>query len=289
MFKKAEKSGLKIRVAVIGPSGSGKTYSALRLASGIGGKIAMIDTEVGRGKYYADEFNYDYMELTPPYKPERFIEAVTAAVAAGYDTVIIDSASHEWNGKGGILEEHSAMSGNSYTNWSKLTPRHQRFIDCIIQSNCNIITTLRGKDEYVMSDRNGKAVPEKVGMGAVMRDGFEYEMTCSFMLSTSSHAAEVMKDNTHIFNSVEMLTEEHGKLLKKWADGGIPAPKPETITEEQVQEILTLCDSRGLDPADVLLKSKLKNGFAGCPAERFDGLMTFINGLAKDKADETVY
>jgi hypothetical protein len=86
----------------------------------------------------------------------------------------------------------------------------------------------------------------------------------------------------HIFNSVEVLTEEHGKLLKKWADGGIPAVKPEVITPEQVQEILTLCDSRGLDPAEVLLKSKLKNGFASCPVEKFDNLIAFISSLTSE-------
>lgn len=219
IFKPAIKSGLKIKIALIGPSGSGKTYSSLRVATGIGGKIGLIDTENGRGKYYADEFDYQYLQLGAPYRPERYIKCIDGAVEDGVETLIIDSASHEWSGIGGLLDDHANMSGNSYTNWSKITPRHNAFLLAIVNSPLNIIVNLRGKDEYVLSEKNGKQVPQKVGVGAVMRDGFEYEMTCSFLISQDNHVAEPMKDNTHIFSSSEVLTENHGKLLKNWAEG----------------------------------------------------------------------
>lgn len=278
LFSKAKKTGLKIRVALIGPSGSGKTFSALRIATGIGGRVGLLDTECGRAKYYADEFDFDYIQMEAPFKPERYIEVIKAAAIEGLDTLIIDTTSHEWSGKGGILEENSAMGGNSYTNWNKLTPRHNAFIDAIIQSPINIIATLRGKDEYVLTEKNGKQTPQKVGMGAVMRDGFEYEMTCSFMINQESHAADVMKDNTHIFTGCEVLTEEHGKRLKAWANGSVN----DRLTESQIIEAIALIDSFSLDQKDILAGLK-REKFTDLPADRFDKLIDFITNKGEEK------
>jgi ATP-dependent protease Clp ATPase subunit len=44
-FRKAVKHGAKLRLAVCGPSGSGKTYTLLKLATELGGPIAVVDTE----------------------------------------------------------------------------------------------------------------------------------------------------------------------------------------------------------------------------------------------------
>lgn len=265
-FIKAKKEGLKIRVAIIGPSGSGKTYSALRLATGIGGRVGLLDTENGRGKYYADEFDFDYIQLSPPFKPERYMKIIELAKKEGIDTLIIDSASHEWGGTGGILDEHGAMAGNSYTNWNKLTPRHNAFIDMIIQSPINIIATLRGKDEYVLSEKNGKQIPEKIGLGAVMRDGFEYEMTCSFMLNLTSHTSEVMKDNTHLFTGCEMLTEEHGHKLKEWAEGGV---------DSFIIEMNNFCKDNNIKTKEALEYAKIKS-WLHCPVDKRENLKKFI-------------
>ncbi|MCX8017657.1 MAG: ATP-binding protein, partial [Rhodocyclaceae bacterium] len=105
MFAKASKRQAKLRLAIAGPSGSGKTYSALAVASGIGGRIAVVDTEHGSASLYADRFDFDVFEMTPPFAPERFVEAIQAAAKA-YDVLIIDSITHEWMGEGGILDIH---------------------------------------------------------------------------------------------------------------------------------------------------------------------------------------
>jgi hypothetical protein len=227
-FVKAERKKVKLRVGIIGPSGSGKTYSALRLAKGIGGKIALLDTEHRRSEYYASEFDFDVLHMEPPFSPERFNKAIEAAEASGIDVFIIDSASHEWAGRGGILETHNAMQGNSYTNWGKMTPRHNSFVEKINYSRMHIILTIRGKDLYVLEENEkGKQVPKKIGMGGEQRPGFEYELTCSFMLDVHTHTTTVEKDNTHIFEGrYELLTEEHGKQLLGWAQSGIDAPLP---------------------------------------------------------------
>ena len=232
-FVKAERKQAKVRVGIIGPSGSGKTYTALRLAKGIGGKTALIDTEHRRSEYYANEFDFNVFHLEPPFTPERFNQALDAAEAAGFQIGIIDSASHEWAGKGGILEIHNSMPGNSYINWGACGKRHGTFVEKINYSKMHLILTMRGKDLYVLEENEkGKQVPKKVGVGAEQRPGFEYELTCSFMLDTDTHGATVEKDNTHIFEgNYGLLTEEHGKLLLAWAEKGLKVAAPEPPKE----------------------------------------------------------
>lgn len=104
MFKKAERKRIFVKMALCGVSGSGKTYSALLLAQGLGGKIAMIDTENGSGELYSDLCEYDAAQLEPPFSPMKFINAIKEAEAEGYNVLIIDSLSHAWSGQGGILE-----------------------------------------------------------------------------------------------------------------------------------------------------------------------------------------
>ena len=96
------------------------------------------------------------------------------------EVIIIDSISHEWEGKGGILDIHGSMVGNSFTNWAKVTPRHNEFVQKILQSNSHIIATIRSKQDYVLSEKNGKMVPEKVGLKGVTREGLDYEFTLVF-------------------------------------------------------------------------------------------------------------
>jgi len=226
--KKAVKYQIKVKIALMGPSGSGKTYSALRLAGGCGAKTLLVNTEADRGYLYAGKFDYDIVDLTAPYTPEKYIEIIDYAEKEGYDTLIIDSGTHEWSGRGGLLEVHGNMPGNSYTNWAKITPRHNAFVDKILYSKVNIIVCLRGKDVYVMAENErGKQTPKKEGLGADMRANFEYEMMATLMIDQQSHIAVPMKDNTGLFeNRFEMLTEDHGKLLMQWANDGIVAEQP---------------------------------------------------------------
>lgn len=238
-FTKAVREKVKTRSALLGPSGSGKTYSALLFATGmareLGGRIAFIDTEHERSRVYAGDFDFDAFYLDPPYSPEKYIEAIQAAASSGeHSVLIIDSATHEWSGPGGILDTKSKMPGaNDFAKWAKLTPRHDAFIDAIVSAPIHIISTIRGKDQYITEkDANGKTVVRKVGVGAQQRDGFEYEMTCAFLLDMT-HVAEAMKDNTHLFeNRYEPIKEQDGIFVARWAEKGEtprekkPAPKP---------------------------------------------------------------
>jgi len=288
-FQRAQRQKIKLLIGLIGPSGAGKTYSALRLARGItgNGRVAILDTEHRRGLFYADDWahegwSYDYLPFDPPFSPERYINAAKLAKAEGFDLLIVDSGSHEWIGTGGILYIKDKMPGaNDYTKWGQLTPRHNAFLECMTHSDIHTIVTLRGKDEYVLElNSKGKQAPRKVGVGAQMRDGFEYECVCSFLIDQKTHVAEVMKDNTHIFEKeVEQLTEEHGRKLAMWAAGkaigkdaldmapAMPAEAPlpeqgfspavkvqqESLGLEEstwgfmVQELRSICETKGYD------------------------------------------
>ncbi len=224
IFQKAERTKLKLKIGITGPAGSGKSYSALRLASGLSGpngKIALVNTEKNRGEIYSTEFDYDMINLSPPFSPERFNATIDAAIEAGYEVLIIDSASHEWMGEGGILDMSNKMEGNSFANWGKLTPRHDAFIDKITSSDVHIIVCMRGKDEYVLEENDrGKQVPKKIGLGSRQRDGFEYEFHVAWNLSME-HIATSVKDNSKLFDGqYKILTEEDGEALKNWATSG---------------------------------------------------------------------
>jgi hypothetical protein len=228
-IEKATRRKCKIKLSVQGPSGSGKTFSSLALAKGLTGdlsKVVVIDTENGSSHLYAQLGNFSVLELAPPFSPERFIEAIEHVEHLGFDCIIIDSLSHEWFGSGGVLDIHGAMPGNSFTNWSKITPRHNALIQKIVGADIHIIATLRSKTEYVIQNNNGKSVPEKVGMKAVQREDSEYEFTLAFELS-KSHLSTISKDRTGLFkNKPEVyLSEDIGKQIKDWCATDTLAPK----------------------------------------------------------------
>jgi hypothetical protein len=223
-LKKATRKQVKLRMGIAGVSGGGKTYSALLLAHGITGdwnKIAVIDTENGSASLYSHLGEFNTIELTAPFSPERYIEAIKTCEDAGMDVIIIDSITHEWDGKGGCLEAHDKLGGK-YQDWSKVSPRHHAFIDAILTSSCHIITTVRKKQDYEMSKgSDGKIKVEKAGLKEITREGFEYELTLSFNVDTN-HLASASKDRTGLFMDQPSftITEETGKQILEWCNSG---------------------------------------------------------------------
>lgn len=222
MFKKAERKQAKLRLALAGPSGSGKTMSALLMAKGLGGRIAVIDTEHGSASLYADIADFDVLELHAPYSPERYAEAITAAEQAGYSVLIIDSYSHEWTGSGGCLESneklaHQKFKGNTWAAWNETTPRHRKLTDKILTSPLHIICTMRSKTETVQGE--GKKIL-KLGMKSEQRDGTDYEFTVVLDITHDGHAAIASKDRTKLFDQPEVISEETGRRLLAWLNDG---------------------------------------------------------------------
>ena len=227
----SNRSQSKIKLGIQGPSGSGKTYSALQIAKGLAeewSQIVVIDTEHHAANLYAHFGDYQVLPLAAPFTPERYMEAISLCEASGFKVIILDSISHEWNGSGGILEIHGKMLGNSFTNWAKVSPRHNSFIERILQANCHVICTIRSKQAYVLNLVGGKHVPEKVGLKGITREGFDYELTTLFELDME-HKARVTKDRTGLFlqPSEYTLSPRTGQRIKAWCEQTQTQPTPE--------------------------------------------------------------
>lgn len=242
-FKKAVRKQAKLRLALSGPSGSGKTYGALLLAKGLGGKVALIDTERGSASLYTHVHEFDALDLDPPYTPERFIEAIKAAERAGYDVLIIDSLTHEWSGVGGCLElvdeiARSKYKGNSWSAWNDVTPRHRAVLDAILRSHLHIIATMRSKTETAQTEENGRKKVVKLGMKAEQRDGSEYEFTTVLDIVHDGHFATPSKDRTGLFNGdPKPITAETGRMLLDWLSSGAEPPAEPAPIEKAEQWI----------------------------------------------------
>lgn len=230
-FTRATKRQAKLRLALIGPAGSGKTYTALAIATHLGAKVALLDTERGSAVKYADDpFVFDTIALDS-FSPEACVEAVHAAELAGYDVLVIDSWSAFWTGKDGALEQvdnatKRSRSKNAFTDgWREVTPMHTRMIDAIISSKLHVIATMRTKTEYVLEeDEKGRKVPRKVGLAPVQRAGVEYEFDIT---------ADLDQDNNLIVDKTrcralkgkvyKQAGEEMALVLKAWLTDGAPA------------------------------------------------------------------
>jgi hypothetical protein len=222
-LQKAQRKQAVIKLALQGPAGSGKTFSSLLLAFGLTGsweQIVVIDTENNSSHLYSHLGNFNVLSLSEPFSPERYTEAIETCEKAGMKVIIIDSISQEWEGNGGIIETHGNMAGNSFTNWNRVTPRHNAFVQKMLQSPCHIIATIRSKQDYVLTDKNGKLVPEKVGLKGVTRDGMDYEFTLVLDLDIK-HFATASKDRTGLFsNPIPFLVNEStGSKIKTWCLG----------------------------------------------------------------------
>lgn len=241
-LKKAKRQQVKLRLNISAPSGAGKTMSALLMAKGLvndWSKIAVIDTENGSASLYSHLGDFNVIDLQSPFTPEKYIQALTACTNAGMEAIIIDSSSHEWNC---LLEENELLAqtnfrGNTWSAWSKTTPRHDKFVNAVLHSPAHVITCTRSKMETVMGE--GKKV-HKVGMKDVQREGWEYELTVSLNLDRETHLATPSKDRTNLFEGKMpfLITEETGKLIKDWCEQGVVMP----TVEEQIKVVVSLLD-----------------------------------------------
>ncbi|ESU24354.1 AAA ATPase [Flavobacterium enshiense DK69] len=236
-LKKTERSKAKIKMALQGPSGSGKTMSALLIAQGLTNndlsKVAVIDTENGSANLYAHLGGYNVLNLGIPHSTERYIEAMDLCINSGMEVIIIDSISHCWDY---LLDYHASLPGNSFANWAKITPMQKAFVDKILQSSVHIIATMRVKQDYVLSERNGKMVPEKVGLKAIQRDEISYEFTIVFDID-SKHFAISSKDRTQLFEGKPQfaINSQTGKKILDWCNS--------TVTQQELTQKVTECDN----------------------------------------------
>lgn len=239
MFQKATKQQGRLRLGLCGPSGSGKTYTALALATRLGDKVALVDTEHGSASLYADEFNFDVLEMHAPYSPEKYVRALKAAEEEGYGVIVLDSISHAWAGEGGVLQivddvSARSKSHNKFDAWREGTPAHNSLVNAILGSKAHVIATMRSKTEYVQEkDERGKTTVRKVGMAPVQRDGMEYEFTLVGDLD-AEHTLVVTKSRCRALADavIRRPGEDMAKTLRDWLHTGAPeSATPRTAPE----------------------------------------------------------
>lgn len=246
LFRPAQRTQAKLRLAIDGPSGSGKTYSALLIAKGLAGgdlsKVALIDTERGSGSLYADLGAYSVLDFEPPYTVKRFVQAHDAAVAEGFSVIVVDSLTHFWSGEGGILDAVDKIaaaqtSGNSFAAWKKGTPLQKQFMDTMLASQVHIIATMRSKTEWVLEENDkGKKVPRKVGLAPDQRKDVDYEFTLVLDLSRE-HIAQASKDRTGLWDDrLEIPGPKHGEELAAWLGSAAPVQLPRQVLRDEQAE-----------------------------------------------------
>ncbi len=229
-FTKAQRKNIPALIAIAGTTGSGKTFSALLVAAGLvgNGKVAMIDTEMGRGAMYADDAGiikalpqgYDILELTPPFSPARYLEAINAAVAGGYQAIVIDSVTHEYDGEGGIsdMAENNKMGG--VPNWALAKKEHKKFINKLLTMPVHIICCLRAREKTKPEKgENGKITFVEKGVLPIQEKNFMFEMTFSCLLDPATHFPKFQKNPIRLPDN-KLIGRDMGEAIKAWSEGG---------------------------------------------------------------------
>lgn len=83
----------------------------------------------------------------------------------------------------------------------------------------HIICTMRTKQDYVLNEKNGKMVPEKVGLKAMQRDGMDYEFTVVLDIDLKHHV-QASKDRTGLFMGRPefTITPKVGQAILNWCN-----------------------------------------------------------------------
>lgn len=224
-FAKATKKAAKGRVALDGPSGSGKTYTALTMATALGDRIAVIDTEHGSASKYADLFEFDTLGLHR-YSPQILIDALAAAGTAGYEVVVIDSLSHFWMGTDGMLEQvdkasRSSQERHGMSGWKAMRPVERQMVESLLAYPGHVICTLRVKSDWVEGERNGRKTMTKVGTKAEQREGLEYEFDLVGSMDLSNELT-VVKSRCPALSGeiVSRPGRAFAETFKAWLDDG---------------------------------------------------------------------
>lgn len=290
-IKRAEKKISKLRCALVGISGSGKTYSALKIATGLGRSICLIDTECGSASLYSDLVEFDTIELGPPFSPERYMQAIKMAEKSNYGCIIIDSLSHAWAGTGGILDiQNSKLQSStkgSLNSWKEVTPIHNKLIESILHCKSDVICTLRTKTQYeAQENENGKKTLVKIGLSPIQKSDLEYEFTVVFDMTQDNYASST-KDRTGLFKGrCFSITEDTGMELKLWLNNGKSEDdieKERIIMSEEVIELFNSAIKIG-----ALTKEDEINSFKKEKVNSWDTLPIEKLKIYKDRINEKI-
>lgn len=231
-IKRAARHAVNMIMSISGVSGSGKTYSALLLAAGLAGpsgKVGFLDTENGRGCMYADSpgimaalpQGYDTLELTAPFSPARYVEAIEQFERAGYSVLVIDSGTHSWEGIGGCTDIAEADKGR----WNKAKLANKKLVNRLLNSSMHVIVCLRAREKSKIIPKHesasGKEEVIPLGILPACEKNFPFEMLLSFLVSEKTHLAEPLKCPEPLLgifpkSKPKLLTKADGEAIRNW-------------------------------------------------------------------------
>lgn len=270
-FRRAVRENVPLVIGLAGPSGSGKTYSAMRLAAGIsqGKPFAVIDTEAGRAKHYAEQFVFDHADLRPPFRPSAYAEAIHEADKAGYPVIVVDSCSHEHAGEGGLLDWHEEeLDRMAKDDWKKretcnmaawIKPKmdHKQMVSKLLRVRAHLILCFRAEQKIEMVKQDGRMViaPKKIASGfsdwiPICEKNLLYELTTSFLLTPDAPGMPKpikLQEQMRGFVSLNApLDEQAGRKMAAWALGGVPS-KEEGPARQDVHKPVSGTSATGTD------------------------------------------
>lgn len=227
MFTPATKKNAKLMAAIFGPSGSGKTFTSLAIASGMGERIALIDSERGSASKYADRFRFDVLTLESR-TIDDYLPAIKAASSAGYHALILDSITHPWQELSAEIDAlaQREFRGNTWAAWSKGSIKQRAFIDALYNSKMHIVATMRSRTEWITgSDAKGKSKPVRVGLSPEQGKGIEYEFDLLIQMD-ADHNATIIKDRTGKYQDKTIATpgQAFGRELAQWLNDDLASP-----------------------------------------------------------------
>ena len=314
-FKKAERENVPILIGLVGGTGSGKTFTAMRLASGLsdGKQFAVIDTENGRARHYADQFSFDCGDLGAPFKPTNFLEAIKAADSANYPVIVVDSASHMWSSDGGVLDwqesELDRMAGDDWKKresvkmaaWIKPKMNQKEFTNGLLRVKAHVILCFRAEQKIEMVRENGKTVIHAKqsltgldGWIPICDKNLPFELTVSLLFTADKpgipQPIKLQEQHRALFPLDRQVNEESGRLISEWARGGVPVSLAEDkqksestgefITDEQAYEIAEEIKHHN----EIRIKIVKRFGsVAKIPKEKFEAMCEWINEQIAEK------
>ena len=311
IFKKAQRENVGLLIGLVGQSGSGKTFTAMRLASGIAGDkpFCVIDTEAGRAKHYADQFNFDHGDLAPPFSPQAYTEAIHAADKAGYPVIVVDSVSHVWAGDGGVLDMQEAefmrmgeKEGARMASWIKPKMAHKKFVQSLLQVRAHLLLCFRAEQKIEMVRENGKTVIHAKqsltgldGYIPICDKNLPFELTTSLLFTADRpgipQPIKLQEQHRALFPLDKQVNEASGRGIAAWARGGSSTSEPASTmagesggkVELQNSSFITADQQIEIGDAvkahnDIRLKIVKRFGsVAKIPADKYQDMCKWVN------------
>jgi hypothetical protein len=241
----AQREAVPALICLWGMSDGGKTYSALRLARGLvgpRGKIVVIDTENRRAKFYAGLFGgWSHIDMQPPFTPQRYTAALSAAIGAGANVVIVDSMSHVWQGQGGVLDQADASTAKGLAKWKNPKMAYMRMMNGMLRAPVHVIFCVRAKEKFVQKGAGKDAEIVSAGLVPITDSRFIYEQTVAAYMEghRPCGAVKIPGEIAHAIKAGEYITEESGRLIAEWLAGGSPVDHTATALQASARDVAT--------------------------------------------------